>query len=478
MNNDPNENGHSGKHKVSTRNWIIGGLLLVLIVAAGAVAVWRGVATANLSGGSAADPVVVEMKPQNILRSSAQAYYEQLKADYESQGYDIADAGVITEMKTGALTAMAQRQIADDKIETLKLGTITDEDRLKAQQDAQEEFDQAVEMYAPYFQNAEGTLNDEELRETVRQYFKENNLSVEEVTSYYLSDIPTQRLLDSISKDVTVSDEEIQAEFLLHADADKETYENDIANYEINLNYYGTEILYRPAGFRGVRHILLAAPEDIQARLDTLTAELTALTDELFYLQNPDRTPGDNLILPTPPPDPTPEPTATPAPDTVAIAAKQAEVDAKSAQIEEERAKIAGALEPIIQEINDKLAAGESFLSLIDLYGTDPGMTEEPARTEGYPVHAQSILYDEAFHQGAMALAKIGDISRPILSSFGIHILEYTSDLPEGPIAMTDSIREEFRAEVLQEKQNAAIDAQFEIWMKDYGVVIHPELLD
>jgi hypothetical protein len=456
------------------QNWIIGGALMVLAVAVGVVLVWRGVVSFG-NMGSADDPVVIEMKPENALRSDASDYYASLLSEYESGGYDITDPATLTEIKTETLTILAQRRIADLKIAEQKLDTLADADRLKAQQDAQAEFDGAVEMYAPFFQNEEGTLTEDELRAEVLKYFEEQQITLETVTQYYLSEIPTQRLLENIYKNITVTDEEVEAAFQLRVDEQKLLYENDINNYEVEREYYGTEMVYTPPGYRGVRHILLAPTGELQSRLDTLDSELYTLRGELIEIQQyTDSAPSTNSNTTHV------DDVATPPPgyDQAALEAKSAEITAKTAELEEARKEILPSLEPVIKEIQEKLAAGETFASLIEEYGSDPGMTEEPARTEGYPVHAQSILYDDAFQQGAAALGKVGDVSEPILSSFGVHIIEYTSDIPEGAAEMTEALKETFRDEALIEKQNAAIDAQFDLWMKEYEVVLHPDRLE
>jgi parvulin-like peptidyl-prolyl isomerase len=457
------------------RNWVVGGLAMVLIIAVAAVMAWRSYVSYTKEG-SLDDPIVIEMKPGGVKRSAAIDYYEMIRSDYESDGYDLNDPDLLTEIKTAALIDLAQRRIADIKIEEMKLNALTDEDRANAQRDAQAEFDGAVEMYAPFFQNEEGTLTDDELRAEVLKYFEEQQITLEGVTQYYLSETPTQRLLESIYKDVIVTDEETEAAFQSRAQEHKELYGGDVPNYEIEREYYGVDVLYTPPGYRGVRHILLAPDGELQSRLEALDEELYTLKGELIELQYPqDFATGDGSAnLNSTHVDDTP---ATPEPDQEAINAKAALIEAKTAELELAREGILPSVEPIIAEIQEKLEAGESFSSLIEQYGSDPGMEEEPAKSGGYPVHAQSVLYDEAFQQGAMALESIGDVSEPILSSFGVHILEYTRDVPEGFAELTDARREEFSGEALAEKRNAAIDAQFDIWMSDYGVVIHPDLL-
>ena len=60
-----------------------------------------------------------------------------------------------------------------------------------------------------------------------------------------------------------------------------------------------------------------------------------------------------------------------------------------------------------------------SFDELIQEYGTDPGMQDAATRAEGYPVHMDSTNWDAAFTAGAFTMEKIGDISEPVVGSYG-----------------------------------------------------------
>ena len=118
------------------------------------------------------------------------------------------------------------------------------------------------------------------------------------------------------------------------------------------------------------------------------------------------------------------------------------------------RQAILDSVQPTVDEIMAKYQAGTPFADLIAEYGTDPGMTQEPNKTNGYAVHAQSILWDPAFTEGAMSLEKIGDVSEPVLGSYGIHLIHYTRDIPAGAVELTIEEREDLRAEALSEKEN------------------------
>jgi hypothetical protein len=462
------------------RNWIIGGALLIVIAAVCVIALMKGIGALN-DGTAGLGPAAVTMKGGDISLAEVQDYYDQLKAQYAENGYDITDADFLTELKTVALDELANERIAVDQINSRKLSTITDEDREKAKLDAQNEYETMLDTYAYYFQNEEGTLSDAETRQAADDFFESNSYTAETIEAQYIENLPYQRLFDELLVGVEATDDEVAGLFEERVATDKEQYGEDIVSYELSKAYYGADILYRPAGYRGVRHILLAIPADVKSRLDTLQSELTALEDELYELQNqatqeetaaPDETVSD---------EPTPAPSAADAEPTApaddAVAAKQREVEAKQSEIDALIAAQLTELEPAIKEVQDKLAAGETFDALLLEYGTDPGMTEEPAKTEGYEVHADSILYDAIFHNAAMSLKNKGDISEPAASQFGVHILQYTTDYPEGAVELTSERREALRAELLEEKQSAVISAQFETWHVEYEVVTHPELI-
>ena len=135
------------------------------------------------------------------------------------------------------------------------------------------------------------------------------------------------------------------------------------------------------------------------------------------------------------------------------------------------RQAIMDSVQAQVDEITAAYAAGTSFGELIEKYGTDPGIKTEPNKTNGYAVHKESILWDPAFTEGAMSLNQVGDISEPVLGSYGIHILHYTRDIPAGAVELTDEIRNEFREELLQEKETEAVTAMIEEWRNNAELV-------
>ena len=75
--------------------------------------------------------------------------------------------------------------------------------------------------------------------------------------------------------------------------------------------------------------------------------------------------------------------------------------------------------------VKEKIDAGEDFETLLAEYGTDPGMTSEE-NAAGYLV-GEGASYVEAFLNAALALTKDGDVSAPVESDYGWHIIKRVS---------------------------------------------------
>ena len=156
--------------------------------------------------------------------------------------------------------------------------------------------------------------------------------------------------------------------------------------------------------------------------------------------------------------EPTAEPEVTEEPVTEEMvkAAEQAILDSVQAKVD---------------EIKAKLAEGASFEDLIKEYGTDPGMQDDETRAAGYPIHAESIMYDPAFTAAAMKLEKIGDVGEPVVGQYGVHILKYLKDIQSGAQELTDEMKDEFRITLEENQKVEAMNAALTEWMAAAEIV-------
>lgn len=75
--------------------------------------------------------------------------------------------------------------------------------------------------------------------------------------------------------------------------------------------------------------------------------------------------------------------------------------------------------------IKEKLDAGEDFETLLKQYNTDPGMSNE-AYAAGYLV-GKGANFVESFLTASLALENDGDVSAPVQSDYGWHIIKRVS---------------------------------------------------
>ena len=118
-----------------------------------------------------------------------------------------------------------------------------------------------------------------------------------------------------------------------------------------------------------------------------------------------------------------------------------------------------------IDEIYGKLADGEEFEALIESYGEDPGMHNEPTKTRGYYVCAESTNWDQNFTDGAMALEAVGDVSQtPVIGTSGIHIIRYESDVTPGAVPLED-IRDALYEQTLEAMKDEHYTTEVDAWI-------------
>ena len=277
-------------------------------------------------------------------------------------------------------------------------------------------------------------------------------------------------------KDVTVSDEEIKAEFDSRVASQQTSYDTTPTLYASAINN-GSDVYYVPAGYRGVKNLLVSISDEAKTQIDELTSTLTTARNALTSVQSQleELTAEDTS-------DYDEESLAAYNAQIEALneQAQQAETTASETQIALDEATEAAFAEilPKAEEALAKAQAGEDFDALIAEYGDDPGMLSEPAATQGYLICDGLTLYVQEFQDAAMALAAVGDVSaEPVRTSYGYHILKYEMDIESGAVEFTDEIAEDISAELLDTAQDAAYEAAVTTWVSEADVKTYPKVM-
>ena len=340
-----------------------------------------------------------------------------------------------------ALESMIREAVVKDHLQKAGYLDYSEEELAAFTNDAQAQWDQLVSTYVERYL----TEDTEEARATLKtqaeQYFATMGGSVEVLTDDLMYNAAMEKLQEDLTGGYVPTEEEIQQVFDLYGAQYQAQYENNVGMYEFYTQYYGYESWYVPEGYRAVIHILLNVDADV----------LKAYTDAQAALD---------------------EAESAEDPDEAAIAEAKAAAEAAKAAVIASR-------QDVIDDIYARLEKGESFQSLIAEYGNDPGMQDEVTLAEGYHVHPESILWDPAFTEGAFqeGMRQPGDVSQPVVGTYGIHILYYLKDVPGGLI-MTDSIHDEIYEYLLSSKASNAFNAGYAEWQQELEIVRNDAVLE
>ena len=356
-------------------------------------------------------------------------YYGEPDAESEELYYSVA-------MEQSITLKLIQMTAAELGVDELTQEEIDD---LNATSDS--EWQYALDNYvSTNIGDLEGATDEEKASAyaEAEDYYAMMGYTKDVLRKSYLENEIYERVTNELSKDVAVSDEEVQAYYDETVAADRETYEFDVDAYETQMmmyqyGYAEQEPWYHPEGYRYIKHILLAVDEDLMTTYTDLLARYEEqMDDEEAAAAEP--TDADTADADTA--------------ETVVVTAE--DIDAA-------KAAIIASVQTEIDEINQKLAEGVSFEDLIAEYGTDPGMADG-SYPNGYEVSLASYGYVTDFVSAAFSVDNIGDISDPVISEYGVHIVKYVADVPGGPLELTDDLKALIEETLMEDKRNAVLD--------------------
>lgn len=373
-------------------------------------------------------------------REVTKAEVSQLLNEMAAQGY-VEDAN---DYDT-AIEYMVQQIVIEHQISEMGLDSFTPEEEEAFRADADAQWEEALDAYVSYFLTEDTEEARTKARLDAEAYYTAHGMNADVLYDQLLQSASYDRLQEKLfeGQDVSASEEEIRETFETYAEQDKQTFGSDIAMYEM-YQYNGYDLWYQPSGYRGILHILLNTDQELLDAYQTAQAS---------FEEAQNAAEGEE------------ETTATPV---------------TAEDVEAAKAALLANHQKMIDDIYGKLEQGETFQSLIALYGTDPGMQVESNLENGYAVHQDSILWDPAFTAGAFSekMQKPGDVSDPVIGTNGIHILYYLRDIPEGYVEMTDEIRTSIEEYVIGSKQNSIVAAAMTEWIEQADVQYNEEAIN
>ena len=333
--------------------------------------------------------------------------------------YDTTDAAIRAETLETVLTNLTESAVTDAKAKELGMYEFTDEEKATIAENAQADYDSYIDSYVSYF--TDETKTEEELKAEAEEYMVANGINMEDLTKSSEYTMSQDKLRASIIEGIAPTEEDVQALFDEKVASAKTNYESNLSSYG-NAKNNGTTVYYAPAGYRIVKQILIKYNQEDLDAINALQNEISAATDvETLNTLNE--------------------------------------------KLEAAETAAAEAIADKVAEVTSKIDAGEDFDALVAQYNEDTGMPEV-----GYYLCDGYAYFVESFTNAGMALEKIGDVSEPTKSNYGLHILKYEADVEEGPVDIA-TVHDSLYNSALTEAQDEAYEAKVAEWVSAAKIV-------
>lgn len=458
-----------------------------------------------------AQTVVAEFKGGQVLKGTIDERLAEVMAYYQSFGDELTDPEIIKSIKQDLLDIECERAIERAKADELKLTELSEEEKAELTQEVTASFEEAIGYYKVYFEDA---ATDEEKRQAAIDFLAEQNFTLDGEIEYAIESAWQSKLNEQVTGGVTATPEQIEAAYDDMVAAHQEAFTDSPYDFEFAA-ISGEQVAWVPEGYRAVKQILLPFTEDQMITLGDLMAEIDDIqyqleggeeegdlpleeyehfeddgyehTEDELYLQSDGAAEPAAEAAPEATAEPLvgePEPEDLPDEDfedegdvsmmsEAELKARQAEL---TSQLDTLKAEYTAALQPKIDEVMQKIAAGADFDQLIEEYGEDYAMTEEPGKTEGVYLSAQSEMWEQPVIEAAMALEQPGDISQPVADSMGVHIVRYLREVQAGPVPM-EQLKDVVEEAALSAAKEAYYAETIAKWVAEAEVKTYPERL-
>ena len=388
-------------------------------------------------------------------------YYNQLYSSYYgiSDLYSTDEATVTAEIIDTYVNQLVNQQ----KAKELGLYEMTEEEQAEVDANGKEYYDSFIQSVISTYMPG-STLEGDELTAAAEKYVADNAITTVDGRSTLADFVASaadskaiEKLEAYIIKDVAVTDEEIQADFDAKVESAKADYEADPNAYGTAVNG-GSTVYYAPAGYRMVKHILIKVSDEDSAvtteKQTALASAQTALTDAQDAL-NSAAEDADKTAL------------------QAAVDEAQKAVDEAQAAYDEASATGLANAKAIADGIYAQLTdEGADFETLLADNNAD---TAEP--DAGYAICEGFTSFVESFTNASMALEKVGDISEPVESTYGYHIIKYVADVAEGPVDL-ETVKDGISSDLLTTKQNEVTTATIAQYVSEANVKTYPERMN
>ena len=382
-----------------------------------------------------------------IWLEDIQAQYDAVAAQYAAYGMDLAAYGMEDMVKQDLIDTAVEDAVILAKAAELGLTNYDEAQIAEFEASAAEMAKQYTQYFMDYYYPDAEEIT-EEMQAESDAYWAANAMDYDSLVKTLKDDAAFNAVYNYVTADVAITEEDVEAAYQTLIEENKASYTDD-RTYNSDRTA-GVAIAWNPENYRAVKHVLIMFNDEQAQRYSDLQSQLSSLNAEKEALETPAEETEE----------------AEEAAETRTIEQINSDIAACATEVEALYSQLMPTAEEVIRKFNE----GANFDELIDEYNADPGMQSGISAEIGYAVTATTSSYwEQAFTDGAMAIANKGEISVPVYGSNGIHIIYYMDDIPAGEVAL-EEIREDVEVDALDAKVQDTYASQIDTWMEEMNV--------
>lgn len=432
--------------------------------------------------------VIATVNGKPILKSEFDELYNYYYYMYtQYYGYDASQAAsVLQNSIKDFFNDLVEQEVIKQQAEAAGFLNYTDEDRAEAQKQIDEDKNQYIDEFVKQCKEA---LKDQAIKgknegESDEDYFKriavekyaqdllDNGNSETKMLEDILLNNAIEKYKKEMLKDVTVLDADIVTKYdALYSEQSQEITTN--ANFVKAMNgesitlSTGTSVSYETVvnylkGYSKVQHILVKFEEADANDLSVYSTDLAEYDEEIASYEADLQKETDDAKK-----------------ATLQDSIDKAKADKATVQkkYDDLLAKACAKIQTKTDEIYNSVKDGDeaNFIKVMVEKTEDTGMNTEESAKKGYLVGPGDGMVPE-FSAGATAL-KDGEISKPVATYYGYHIIRCIKVLPEGKVPL-DDVKEELRETLTEERKTSEWNKMIDTWTKEAKIKKYEKRLD
>ncbi len=418
--------------------------------------------------------VIATVNGKPILKSEYDEIYDYYYYMYtQYYGYDASTAiSYLSSSKEDFLNDLIEQEVLKQQAEAAGYLNYSDEDRAEAQKAVDEEKNAYIDEFVASCKEA---LEGQEIKgknegESDEDYFKriaaekyaqdlaDNGTSEAEMLEDNLLNNALEKFKEEMLKDVVVIDADIVAHYdELYQEQSQELSTDALFVKAMNGQSITTSagssvtydnVVYYRKGYSKVQHILIEFEEADVTVLEGYVSSIAEYDEEIADYEAELKKETDD----------------TKKKDLQASIDKaKADKAALQTKYDAALATACAKIQTKTDEVYNSVKDGDeaNFIKVMVEKTTDTGMNTEEAAKEGYLVGPEDGMVTE-FSSAATAL-KAGEISKPVATYYGYHIIRCIKVLPEGKVPYED-IKDELKETLTEERKATEWNKMVESW--------------